>query len=126
VADRQVSDIQNREQRMSDDQQELSIRFVIAGMTLAVVLFGWAFCAASYAHTHEDWGSGTGKFESLAAFVSNAFAQIPHLFAVIGFHLKHRIWLPLVFVGLECLVLLFGLWMKKMEKEDAKLRRRMY
>ncbi|MCA9072201.1 MAG: hypothetical protein KDA84_24915 [Planctomycetaceae bacterium] len=104
----------------------MSIRFVICGLTVVVMGFGWAFLAASYAHTHENWQSGVGKRGSLAAFFSNAFEQIPNFFAVIGFHLTNRLWLLLIFVGLQGLVLLLGLGMKKMEQADAKPRRRNY
>jgi hypothetical protein len=98
-----------------------SIGCVVVLMMVVIACFGWAFAAAAYAHEMEDWGSGTGKAESLIAFFVNALVHVPLFFQVVGFAFSKRLWLVIVFGALEVFAILVGVGLKRIEKEWSKL-----
>lgn len=113
---------------MASAENEKSVIWVIVMAMLLVSAFGWAFAAAGYAHNVEGWRTGgfegqapggirSGSRRALADFVMNAVRQIPNAPQVIGFTLRHRLWLVVLFIALEGLVLLGGYMMRRLEQK---------
>lgn len=125
--------------RTSKQEEETSTFKIIAMLMVAIALFGWAFAAASYAHSEEGWrhaeantvidsdgNSRDTRFEeggsiprssasSLKDFVGNAFRQIPNFFSVVAFNFQHRLWLVILFACLEGGALFLGYVMSKID-----------
>jgi hypothetical protein len=104
-----------------EEDQGASIGCIVVMMMAVIACFGWAFAAAAYAHEMEDWGSGTGKAESLIAFFVNALLHVPLFFQVVGFAFSKRLWLVIVIGMIEMLAIVAGVGLKRIEKEWSKL-----
>jgi len=129
--------------RKKKQDEEPSTHRVIVMLMVAIGLFGWACFAAAYAHSEEGWRSNEAEkfaeensdiesdnsrfgrrsraksamvkttFVALKDFVMNAFYQVPNLFSVIAFNLKHRLWLVILFAVLEGGAVFLGYVMEK-------------
>ena len=130
------------------DSQGLSITAVVSAAFLLTSFLCWGVLAASYAGgTAEETVSAAdeGYEESpsrgfrrrasltknvvlgVTTFVSNAFQQLPHLPAVVSWHLAHRLWLLIVLCLFPPAVLLGGVGMKAVEQrldEKPRVKRR--
>lgn len=125
---------------MTADQRQLPSLVIAAALFLLVAAFAWAFAAAQYAHAEqgwrsdgvadvdmEDWRHGVRRRlerDSLAHFVVNAFEQVPHAPAVVNYSRKNRFWLIGIVVALEVGVVGLGLWMRSLERDWARPRKR--
>jgi hypothetical protein len=99
-----------------DERGGNSIAFVIAMVTLVVLGGAWVYAASDY-FQHEGLGGTRGMWE-------NAIQQIPNFPAVVAYVFKNRIWLPIVVIVAEVLVIGFGVFMKKVERDLNSPRRR--
>ncbi|WP_165250863.1 hypothetical protein [Paludisphaera soli] len=98
---------------MSDESGK-SVGWVAAMLALLVAYFGWAFLAADY-FQHDP----TGDAEK-ANFWINSVAQLPNLPAVLGYGFRERFWIVGLVAGLEAVVFVLWLILRKLEKELGK------
>lgn len=53
---------------------------------------------------------------AIYSFVATSITQLPNFFSVITWHLQNRIWLPILFVVLECGIVAGGYGLQKLEE----------
>lgn len=126
---------------MEEEERGFPILVVVALMMVVIALFGWCFMAAQYAHAVEGKRAGAvivsanmrvSRGAGLAMMVtsvlelfSTGVQQLPNLPAVIGFNLRHRLWLPITIVVVELLAAGAGVGLKHIEQklEDPPLNK---
>lgn len=134
--------------RLVSGKRELPLKWMIVILLIVVTGFGWAFSAASYAHSEEGWRNGGGDgvdnpggarggrrgamvhvaratLSSAADFSWNALRQIPNAPAVVSHTFRKRLWLVGVIALAYGTVLLLGRAAGKIQEQMADERRRM-
>lgn len=119
-----------RKKKQADQQVgEKSIQSVVMGLVAVILIAGWGCMASSYDAQHADSlsehqeegvpssqvGAIFSLTRALVIFADTALTQIPNFFSVIGWHLQHRIWLPIAIGLLTGCAVLFGFGLKMME-----------
>lgn len=111
---------------MSDSKDGKSITWIVTASVILVAYLGWGFMAGSYA------GSSGGavnfgpslRMSAVYSFVITSITQLPSFFSVIGWHLSHRIWIPILFVILEVAVIAGGVGLNRVEQSlEGKKKR---
>ena len=123
---------------------EKSITWIVTAVMILIAIFGWGFLAGSYDGAHSERlsemsprvrpdsdirlirrpGVVTVAVAAAVKFTYTAFAQIPNMRLVIGWHFSNRVWLPLTIVALEMLAFLGGFSLKYLESQLAQPYRR--
>ena len=126
---------------------EWPLKWVVVALMVLIAALCWALAAAGYAHHELGWRTGgvQGAWErdkssggssgtdddfedasssALADFLNNALEQIPHAGAVLGYAVRHSLWLVILFVLLEALALVFWWKARSFEKELAEDERK--
>ncbi len=114
-----------------------SIGWVITMSMIVVGVIGWCMLATAYADYSEGSSmvaggaarirrtSGAGLLiGAIVKMAINGVVQIPSVFSVIKFAFQKRLGVVIGIVVVEVLLLVGGLWMKKVEKEMENEKRR--
>jgi hypothetical protein len=121
----------------------LSVTVITIAVGLLAAWFLWGVSCAMYQAANpvtvdslenlevRPAGSGTGSGRAfaeagVATFVIKSFAMLPKLPSVIGFVFRERLWFAIVAAAVLAGVVLFGVFMKRMEMalETPRHRRR--
>jgi hypothetical protein len=120
-----------------------SITFVVVTCMILIAMFGWILLSAEYAKEVEGvkfrgyvtpvgggrGQAGTALVEALCGLIDaslNAVLEIPHAPSVIMYSLTRRTITTIVFVVIECLAAVSGVFLKRLEKmleEPPKVKR---
>lgn len=111
-----------------DSSRGVTITRVVIGMVGVIALFGWGALACSYDAAHSELvvdetmqttpRRGAALRLLILAVVKvvvTSIDRIPDCFSVIGWHLQHRIWLPIAILGFMGVAVLSGFGLKAME-----------
>lgn len=106
-------------------KQEKSIRWIVTMAMILMAYLAWGFLAGSYAGSAGGAvapvvGRRTSGFIMLIlgvySFIATSIQQLPNFFSVLLWHLQNRIWLPILFIVLECGIVAGGYGLQKLEE----------
>lgn len=107
-------------------KDEKSIRWIVTVSMIFMAYLAWGFLAGSYAGhsggavTPVVVGRRTSRIfmiiMGIYSFVATSLQQLPNIFSVISWHLQNRIWLPILFIVLECGIFAGGYGLHKLEQ----------
>ncbi len=108
--------------------EEKSIRWIVIMCMIFMAYLAWGFLAGSYAGSEDAVLVGVSRrarrasgilmlISAIYSFVTTSITQLPNFFSVITWHLQNRIWLPILFVLLECGIVAGGYGLQKLEQK---------
>ncbi len=104
--------------KKDDDQQNTSLLVIQVLVFLLVNFILWGIAAGIY-----NGGSGLGSARrsggNILIFIASSVATLPEIGSVIPYIWSNHMWYVGVFVVVEILLVLFILWMKKVD-DDLK------
>jgi uncharacterized membrane protein YhdT len=109
-------------------KQDKSIRWNVTMCMILVAYLASGFLAGSYAgNSGGAVAPVVGRRTSgiimlimgMYSFIATSIVQLPNFVSVIMWHLQNRIWLPILFVVLECGIVAGGYGLEKLENNLA-------
>jgi hypothetical protein len=103
-------------------ERSLSLGMVTLSVLALVTFILWAIAASMYQGGNGHFGGSgrgmRGRFITLALELAwNGIVSIPEFFSVIGFVFKERFPFVIVVVVIEVVLVLFLLWMRKVDRD---------